>query len=347
MRTFSSDNPATIMEVCGTHTHELFRTGIRFALPNWVKLISGPGCPVCVTDDKDLAKVILMATNYDLTVITFGDMIKVPTPFGSLASLRSEGKNVQVVYSPVDAVKYAMEHQEETCLFFAVGFETTMPAVAAAIKDRLARNVDNLFFLVNHKRIVPALYALFGSGRVKIDGLLLPGHVSAIIGSKPYEPVLSKYDVPGVVTGFSKDQMLRGINILLKLIVNDKFDVINAYPEVVREEGNKKAQALIDSYFEVGGAFWRGFGFIPDSAMVLKKEFSDLDAETQFPVEEPNVSPPPGCRCADVVLGAADPPSCTLFGKTCTQQNPVGPCMVSSEGTCAAWLRYGGATLNG
>jgi len=142
MRTFSSDNPATIMEVCGTHTHELFRTGIRFALPNWVKLISGPGCPVCVTDDKDLAKVILMATNYDLTVITFGDMIKVPTPFGSLASLRSEGKNVQVVYSPVDAVKYAMEHQEETCLFFAVGFETTMPAVAAAIKDRLARNVD-------------------------------------------------------------------------------------------------------------------------------------------------------------------------------------------------------------
>jgi len=144
---------------------------------------------------------------------------------------------------------------------------------------------------------------------------LLPGHVSAIIGSKPYEPVLSKYDVPGVVTGFSKDQMLRGINILLKLIVNDKFEVINAYPEVVREEGNKKAQALIDSYFEVGGAFWRGFGFIPDSAMVLKKEFSDLDAETQFPVEEPNVSPPPGCRCADVVLGAADPPSCPLFGK--------------------------------
>ena len=347
MRTFSSTRPATIMEVCGTHTHELFRTGIRFSLPDWVKLVSGPGCPVCVTDDRDLARVILMAKKYDLTIITFGDMVKVPTPLGSLATLRSEGKKVQVVYSPVDAVKYAMEHKDETCVFFAVGFETTMPAVAAAIQDRETLNAKNLFFMVNHKRLVPALQVLFESGRVNIDGLLLPGHVSAIIGASAYKPILSSSGIPGVVTGFSKDQMLRGIKILLKLIVNGEFGVINAYPEVVREDGNEKAQLLISSYFEVGSGFWRGLGFIPSSAMVLKKEFSHLDAQIQFPVEEPQVSSPPGCRCAEVVLGAADPASCPLFASACTPQNPVGPCMVSSEGACAAWFRYGGANLHG
>jgi hydrogenase expression/formation protein HypD len=336
-----------LMEVCGTHTHELFRTGIRFSLPTWVKLISGPGCPVCVTDDRDLAKAIAIARTYNVTILSFGDMLKVPTQFGSLATLRAEGKKVEVVYSPVDAVSYALDHTEEKCVFFAVGFETTMPAVAAALEDTVKKHIPNLFFLINHKTVLPALDALLASDRVNIDGLILPGHVSAIIGRKVYEPVLEKHRIPGVITGFTREQMIRGINVLIHLVLKSQVSVINAYPEVVREEGNKKAQELIDKYFIPSGAYWRGLGYIPNSAMKLKSDFEALDAEVQFPVVEPDVRPIPGCRCADVVIGAVDPAECPLFKKICAPYNPVGPCMVSSEGACAAWYRYGEVRING
>ncbi|WP_026291310.1 hydrogenase formation protein HypD [Coprothermobacter platensis] len=347
-RKFSSDNPAVLMEVCGTHTHELFRTGIRFSLPDWVRLISGPGCPVCVTDDRDLAKIITMARTYSVTVLTFGDMLRVPTPYGSLATLRSEGKNVQIVYSPVDALSYAREHQEEQCVFFAVGFETTMPAVAVAIQDTVnSRDVQNLYFLINHKKVIPALDILLSSKRVNVDGLILPGHVSAIIGKDVYEPLLYKHHIPGVVTGFSKDQLAFGLNLLMHLVLHGQVSVLNAYPEVVRDGGNKEAQNLIDMYFEPTDAYWRGLGFIPQSAMKLKEKFSSVDAEKAFPVDDVESQPIPGCKCADVVIGATEPINCPLFGKVCTPRNPIGPCMVSSEGTCSAWFRYGGEAVHG
>ncbi|NPV88821.1 hydrogenase formation protein HypD [Coprothermobacteraceae bacterium] len=342
MWSFSSDSPVRIMEVCGTHTHELFRTGLRFSLPPWVKLISGPGCPVCVTDDRDLAKVIMMAREYELTVLTFGDMLKVNTEFGSLASLRSEGRKVEIVYSPVDAVTYAKQHPDERCMFVSVGFETTMPSAAVAVKEAIELNIGNLFFFVNHKLLPPALDALLSTGDMDIDGLILPGHVSAIIGRRVYEPILLRHGMPGVITGFTKDHMRTGINLLLNLVVHHEAKVLNAYPEVVQEDGNPQAKELIEKYFEPTGAHWRGLGFIPNSGAKLRPEYNHLDAEVAFPVSEPMVHPPHGCRCGDVVLGTVDPVDCPLFGTVCTPQNAVGPCMVSSEGACAAWYKYGG-----
>ena len=334
-----------IMEVCGTHTFQYFATGIRDMLPENIRLLSGPGCPVCVTPNSYIDRVIAVVEKYPNVIITtFGDMLKVPgSNMKSLAHLQAEGANIKVVYSPEDAVKIAASTKRPV-IFLSVGFETTIPTAAAALELAEEEGIQNFYMLLSHKLIIPALEALLSDPEAKIDGFILPGHVSAIIGRKVYEPVLKKYRKPGVIAGFEAHHLIIGTATLLKLIEDGKVAVINAYPEVVREEGNPTAWKLVEKYFVETDEKWRGFGVIPFSGHRFKDEYSHRDAKVQFPVQPPPERETPGCRCPDVVKGKALPTQCPHFGKGCTPLHPLGPCMVSSEGACAAYYKYRGNT---
>ncbi len=335
------DKPVKIMEVCGTHTFQFFATGIRDMLPPHIKLLSGPGCPVCVTPTSYIDRVIKMVEKYpDIIITTFGDMLKVPgTNRKSLMHMKSEGKDIRVVYAPEDAVKIAGEEKRHV-VFLSVGFETTIAPIAAALELAEQAGIDNFYLLLSHKLIIPALKALLSDPEAEIDGFILPGHVSAIIGKKPYEPVLRGYGKPGVIAGFEGHHLIIGMATLLKLIKEERAEVINAYPEVVRDEGNRQALSLIDKYFIPADEEWRGFGIIPQSGHALREEYKHRDAKSAFPVEVSESQDPPGCLCPEVVKGKKTPPECPHFGKGCTPLHPLGPCMVSSEGACAAYYKY-------
>jgi hydrogenase expression/formation protein HypD len=331
--------PTTVMEVCGTHTHAVAGAGLRRMLPEAVRLISGPGCPVCVTPVDYLDRAVALAALPDTTVCTFGDLMRVPSSTTSLERARAAGHRVEVVYSPRDAVELAAARPHERVVFLAVGFETTAPTIAGALAESVARGLRNFLILPGNKVMPPPLRALAADPDVRVDGFLLPGHVSVVTGADAFRFLAREHGVSGVVSGFTPTDILRGVLALLDLLAKGEAQVLNLYGRAVTAEGNRTARALVDRFFTPATSTWRGFGSIPASGLALRSEWYDHDAAA-IPVELPAPVEPAGCRCGDVLRGAVDPPQCPLFGAACTPDNPVGACMVSSEGTCAAWYRH-------
>lgn len=336
----SLGRPINIMEVCGTHTVAIARSGFRSVMPENIRLISGPGCPVCVTANKDIDEMIAMTRLPEVTVATFGDMIRVPGSSTSLLARKSEGADVQVVYSPLDAINLAKANPERQIVFIGVGFETTTPLIAATLERVAALNLENFSVIGAHKRVPPALEVLVNDPQVTLDALILPGHVSTILGVEPYEFLSSQYGIPGAITGFEPVDVLQGIAMLLEQLHRGEAQIQIAYMRGVREEGNPTARAAIDRMFEISDATWRGLGAIPGSGYRIRDEYARYDAKRRFELEVEKTIEPKGCRCGDVLRGVISPNGCPLFGKVCVPENPVGPCMVSSEGSCAAYYRY-------
>jgi len=330
-----------LMEVCGTHTMAIARAGIKKLLPKEVKLISGPGCPVCVTAQSDIDRAIETARTKNVVMTTFGDMLRVPGTEGSLEDAKRDGADVRIVYSCLDALNIARSNVNKKIVFMGIGFETTSPTIAATILRAKKQNIKNFFVLSNFKLIFPALAALAGSRQVQVDGFICPGHVSVITGSVPYERIARRYKKPCVITGFDEGDIIQGIRQLIKQIKAQKYNVEIAYKRVVRKEGNPKARQVLGSVFSPGDVNWRGLGMIKKSGLVLRREFRQFCAEKKFKVKLLKAIEPKGCLCGEVLQGISSPPDCRLFKKICTPQNPVGSCMVSSEGTCAAFYKYG------
>ena len=332
------DREVALMEVCGSHTHAIAASGLRRRLPENVRLISGPGCPVCVTPVTYLDAAWSLALQHGAILATFGDLLRVPSSRGSLETLRAQGGAVETVYSPRDAVTLARRHPGRTVVFLAVGFETTTPTIAAALEEAERTGVENFLVLPGNKVMPPPLEALLEAEDVAVDGFLLPGHVSVITGSDAFR-FLEDAGVPGVVAGFSPADVLRAVLELLRQLGEGRAATVNLYERVVTPGGNPAARRLVARYFEPADATWRGLGPIPRSGLVLGSSWRHRDASA-LPLELPDPVEPPGCRCGDVLRGVIDPPQCPLFGRLCTPENPVGACMVSSEGSCAAWYRH-------
>lgn len=327
------------MEVCGTHTVAIFRHGVRSLLPESVSLLSGPGCPVCVTAAGDVEAALSLARREEIILATFGDMMRVPGKEESLQQAKAAGADVRVVYSPLDALLTAINGDKEV-VFFATGFETTSPLVAATLHEATRKEVENFSILSVHKLVPPALRALLASGEVKVDGFILPGHVCTVTGSRPYTFLAEEFGKPAVVTGFNAAEILEGIMMLLAQLAEGRPRVEIQYRSVVQERGNSTALAMLHEYFEPEDALWRGIGVIPESGLRLRPRFSHRDAMERFSPEHPDVPEPKGCQCGEVLKGIKLPPECKLFGKSCTPERPVGACMVSAEGSCAAYYKY-------
>lgn len=338
----SIGRPVKLMEVCGTHTVAIFRHGIRDIIPKSISLLSGPGCPVCVTPIKDVDTAIAVSKLNGCILSTFGDMMRVPGSKQSLYHAQAEGANISIVYSPMDALKLARENREKNVIFFATGFETTSPSVAGTLLVAEKSGVDNFYIYSAHKIVPPALKALLDSPDLKIDGFILPGHVSTIIGSRPYEFIASKYKIASVITGFEAHDVLQSILMLLEQIASGRADVEIQYTRVVKKEGNQKAVSLINDYFEPCDANWRGIGVIPNSGLKLRENFRIRDITQTIDLEITDSEEPKGCQCGQVLRGVKIPTDCRLFGKACTPEHPVGACMVSTEGSCAAYYKYSG-----
>ena len=334
-----SSRPVHLMEVCGTHTVSIFRYGLRSLLPESMKLISGPGCPVCVTPNRDIDLAIALTRQKDAILVTFGDMMRVPGSTSNLQREKAEGRDIRIVYSPLDALTIAKDYPNKRVIFFAIGFETTSPTIAAAILQAAEERLRNLFILDSQKRIPPALQVLLQAKRVKIDGFILPGHVSAILGTTPYEFLSREFGRPAVITGFEPLDILHGIWMLVNQIEDGRADIDIQYRRVVHEEGNRIALAKIAEVFETNEAEWRGLGSIPDSGYRFKKPFLSMDART-IPVEVESPKEHPECLCGEVLQGVITPTDCPLFKTVCTPENPVGPCMVSVEGTCHTYFKF-------
>ncbi len=333
----SYDGPALrMMEVCGTHTHEIFRLGVRSILPSQVRLISGPGCPVCVTGPEYIDQAVWLALEKGVQVCTFGDLVRVPGSRMSLAQARARGGNIKVVYSADDALDLAREHPDQETVFLSVGFETTTPAACLAVEAAEAEGVKN-FSLLTANKTMPGAYRML---KDSVDVFLYPGHVNAIAGNGAARAMLGE-GVSGVVTGFTAAEILTAIALALVHFKEGKPFFVNAYPRVVKEEGNLRARALVDRLMEPVDARWRGLGTIPGSGLELRRQYQAFDARKKFavPVMEGRVDP--ACRCGQVLTGALTPGQCPLFGRACTPLHPVGACMVSGEGACSAFYQYG------
>lgn len=337
-----STGPVRLMEFCGGHTHAILRFGIPSLLPETVDLRSGPGCPVCVTSAGDLDHAIALARVPDVILTTFGDMIRVPGSETSLAEAKAGGADVRVVYSPLDALQVARQNPDRPVIFLGVGFETTAPMVASAVLTADQNGLDNFAVFSTHKLTPPATLAILDAGEVALDGVIGPGHVTTIIGSDAWRFLPDDYGMACAIAGFEPLDLLRAILALVTMIEDDKPGVSNTYARSVKPKGNLAAQRAIERVFEVAAAEWRGFGTIPASGLKVAQAYAGFDAARTFSVEVPATREPPGCRCGDVLRGALPPTDCPLFGKTCTPQSPVGPCMVSAEGACAAYFKYGG-----
>jgi hydrogenase expression/formation protein HypD len=332
--------PMRLMEVCGTHTVSIARYGLRQVLPKTIELISGPGCPVCVTGNRELDKAISMARIPDALVATFGDMMRVPGSHSTLALERAGGRDVRVVYSPLDGLKMAKENPHRKVIFLGVGFETTAPTVAATVLEAKKDGVKNFLVFSVHKTVPLALKALLDLGEVKLDGFLLPGHVSAIIGSHPYEFLAGKYGLACVISGFEPLDILHSILILVQQVKSRLSRVEIQYKRGVYPEGNLKALQIMGQVFEPSDVEWRGLGLIKGTGLALRQEFAEFDAPRAFDLQVPPTREEGACRCGEVLRGLIRPQLCPLFARGCSPQNPVGPCMVSSEGSCAAAYKY-------
>lgn len=338
----SGGRPVNLMEVCGTHTVSIGRYGLRSAMPEGLRLLSGPGCPVCVTSNRDIDAAIAMARVPGAIVATFGDMIRVPGSTTTLGAEKAAGADVRVVYSPLDALQIARDNPGRPVIFIGVGFETTTPVVGASIQMAAEEGLANYYVYAAHKSTAPALAAIANDPATRIDGFILPGHVSTVTGLAPYRFLADEHGVPGVVTGFEPVDVLSGIARLMAMIGQGAPAIENAYGRGVLDDGNATARAIIADVFEPCDAVWRGLGPIPGSGMAIAEKYAAHDALRVF---DPPVEPTRetrGCRCGDVLRGVITPNECPLFGRACTPENPVGPCMVSSEGSCAAYWRYRG-----
>lgn len=336
----SREREITLMEVCGTHTMSIYKYGIKRILPENVRLLSGPGCPVCVTDDSYIDKAIELSLNREVIITTFGDMMRVPGSKTSLEKQRADGSDIRVVYSVSDALKIANENQSKKVIFLGVGFETTSPTIASAIIFAQKNDVKNFYVMSAHKLIPPAMEALVKGGRVNIDGFICPAHVSTIIGSLPYKFLAERYNIPCVIGGFEPTDILHSIYLLVKQIIENRSEVEIQYTRAVKVEGNKKALSVINNVFEINNAEWRGIGNIDDSGLKIKKSFEEFDADFVFPIKLDVGKRVSGCICGNVLQGINTPDECKLFKSVCTPESPVGPCMVSSEGTCSAYYKY-------
>lgn len=339
--------PVRLMEVCGTHTVSIFKSGLRQLLPEAVELVSGPGCPVCVTPNSFLDAAIAYSRQPGILIATFGDMLKVPGSSSTLMEERARGADIRIVYSPLDALDLARQHRERKVIFLAVGFETTSPTAAATVLQAEAEGIDNFFLLTAHKRVPPALQVLLDQADTRVDGFLLPGHVSTVLGLGPYRFLSERYRVPAVVAGFEALEILFAVYRLLWQVAHDQPALENQYKRVVQEEGNPTAQAILARVYREADVEWRGIGVIPGSGHVLHAAYERFDALRMLPVDVEPTREPAGCRCGEVLRGLMHPTGCGLFGKSCTPEHPVGACMVSVEGTCAAWHKYGAGRWQG
>ncbi|MCC6502255.1 MAG: hydrogenase formation protein HypD [Deltaproteobacteria bacterium] len=336
-----SRKEVNIMEICGTHTHSISKYGIREALPENIRLISGPGCPVCVTSATDVNRIIEFSrTRKDAIIATFGDMMKVPGTDSSLQEEKARGADIRVVYSPLDSIEIARNNPDKEVVLFAVGFETTSPTVAATMLGAKEAGLRNFSALSLHKLTPPAMKALLDSGEIKIDGFIAPGHVTAIIGARAYGFLAEDYKSPCVVAGFEPIDALLGIYMLIRQFEEDRCAIEIEYDRVVTWEGNTRAQEVINEVFEPSDSLWRGIGNIPGSGLSFRQTYSEFDAEKRFSMPKGVDAEPKGCQCGSVLKGLITPDKCPLFAKACTPEFPIGPCMVSSEGTCAAWYKY-------
>ncbi|WP_442598298.1 hydrogenase formation protein HypD [Neobacillus sp. D3-1R] len=328
-----------LMEVCGSHTMALAKTGIKTRLKGHVQLIAGPGCPVCVTDQKSIDAMIQLSEGENRILCTFGDMMRVPGSKYTLMKAKTDGRDIRVVYSPLDSVKIAEENPNKEVIFLGIGFETTIPILALAVREAERKKLTNYSVWMTTKLVEPVIRALLDSGEVKLDGFLLPGHVSIVLGSNSYQYLVEDYHLPGIITGFEPVQLLSSIYKILQLLLENKAEIINDYTFVVTNEGNLVAQSLLKEYLEPFDEEWRGMSAIPKSGLVLKEKYAQFDAKKRFKVSigEPRKTK---CRCGEIIRGLITPEECVLFNKGCTPVNPIGPCMVSTEGTCAAHYRY-------
>ena len=325
-----------IMEVCGTHTHEIFRLGIRKILPESIDLISGPGCPVCVTPVGFIDEACYLALEKNCVICTFGDLIRVPGTELSLAGARAQGAVIKTVYSPLDAVEFAKENPDKQVVFLAVGFETTTPSACLAVEKAKAAGLENFSILCANKTMPNAYQALKGSA----DAFLFPGHVNAITGNATCK-ALCEQGVSGVVAGFTAKELMTALAVTVKLLEKGEPFFVNCYPRVVKDEGSPAAQKLMDKVMQPCDSEWRGLGVIKMSGMTLRDEYADFDARKKYDMPEIKGKPNPACRCGDVLQGKCKPSDCKVFGKVCTPQHPVGACMVSNEGACSAYYQYG------
>jgi hydrogenase expression/formation protein HypD len=336
-----STRPTRLMEFCGGHTVAIMRNGLRQLLPPTVEMLSGPGCPVCVTANADIDRAIALTCLPDIIITTFGDMMKVPGSYSSLQQARAGEADIRIVYSTQDALQIARDNPTQSVIFVGIGFETTAPTIAASILQAEKEGIKNFYVLCLLKLCPPIMKALLDLGELKLDGIVCPGHVSTIIGSRPYEFIPCDYGVACVVSGFEPLDILLSVEMLVEQIESGKPRVEIAYRRGVKPEGNKKALELMDSVFEVDSADWRGIGVVPASGLKIRKKYERFDAEQAFSVTLEPVREAKGCICGDILRGVKTPTDCKLFRKVCFPEHPVGPCMVSSEGACAAYYQYG------
>lgn len=334
------ERPLTLMEVCGTHTMAIHQFGLRALLPENIRLVSGPGCPVCVTPVDYLDHAIALCREAQITIATFGDMVRVPGSSASLLEEKARGADVRILYSPLDALKLAATEPERQIVFLGVGFETTTPTVAGTIVEAARLQLKNFSVLCAHKTMPAPMAALTADKELKIDGYLCPAHVSTIIGVEAYRPLAEDYATPCVVTGFEPLDILQGVEMLISQAAAAEHRVENQYRRFVKTTGNLKAQALSAEVFEPCDANWRGIGPIPGSGLKIRDKYVQYDAALKFQVEVEEPQEPKGCCCGEILKGKLTPVQCPLFGGRCTPENPVGACMVSSEGTCAAAFKY-------
>ena len=336
-----STRPIRLMEFCGGHTHAIMRYGIRQLMPKTVEMRSGPGCPVCVTATTDLDRAIALARLPGVIITSFGDMIRVPGSYSSLGQAKAEGADVRIVYSTMDALEVARNNPEKSVIFIGIGFETTAPAIAASIINAQNEGIHNFYMLSLLKLTPPVTKAILDLGELRLDGIVCPGHVSVIIGSHPYEFIPQLYRVGCVISGFEPLDILLCVEMLVEQFESGEPKVEIAYRRGVKPEGNKKALQMMDEVFQTDGADWRGIGNVAGSGLKIRQKYQHFDAEKNFPVDIKPGKEPKGCCCGDILRGVVTPPECKLFGKVCTPEMPVGPCMVSSEGACAAYYSYG------
>lgn len=338
----SLHGPLCFMEVCGTHTMAIFQSGLKGILPEGVTHLSGPGCPVCVTHDSEVAAFLKMAEQDRVIIATFGDLMRVPGPDGfSLKEAKAAGARVAVLYSPFDALELARQNPGDLIVFIGVGFETTAPGVAATVRTAREAGLDNFTVFCCHKLAPPVLRALLADSDVpRLDALLLPGHVSAVLGVHPYEFLARDFQMPSVIGGFEPADILESLIYMADMLNGKKPALVNQYRRVVAPEGNPKARKIMDEVFEPYDGLFRGLGVIPMGGLRFRDGYSRFDAMRRLNLSPPPDKPIPGCRCGDILRGKMPPDQCPLFGKACTPAKPVGPCMVSSEGSCAAYYKY-------
>jgi len=335
-----STRPVRLMEFCGGHTHAVMRYGLRSLLPEQVDLRSGPGCPVCVTANADLDRAIALAQVPDLILTTFGDMIRVPGSSQTLQDAKAAGADVRIVYSTLDALQIARDNPARPVVFLGVGFETTAPTVAAALVQAEAEGLENFSVLSLHKLTPPATRAILDAGELALDGVIGPGHVTTIIGADAWRFLPQEYGVPVAIAGFEPLDILRAVAELVEMAETGRPAVSNNYARSVTPAGNRHAMAMMDRTFALAEADWRGMGLVPDSGLAIRPAFARFDAALQFEVDPGPTREHKGCLCGDVLRGTVSPPQCPLFGRACTPERPIGPCMVSAEGACAAYYQF-------